>query len=38
VVIRGKFLEGTVLGTNSGLGIGDLGIALLGVEKVLEEV
>jgi hypothetical protein len=38
VVIRGKFLEGTVVGTNAGLGIGDLGIALLGVEKVLEEV
>jgi hypothetical protein len=38
VVVRGKFLEGTVLGTNAGLGIGDLGISLLGVEKVLEEV
>jgi hypothetical protein len=38
VVIRGKFLEGTVVGTNAGLGIGDLGVALLGVEKVLEEV
>jgi hypothetical protein len=38
VVIRGKFLEGTVVGTNAGLGIGDLGISLLGVEKVLEEV
>ena len=38
VVVRGKFLEGTVVGTNAGLGIGDLGISLLGVEKVLEEM